>query len=140
MTDFRDLVTKAWAHAKCPQGPLYLAGHDCEGYALLSDEPTAYTETFIARCEEATGCTFERIPVDDLMALRLEYDYYLSAYRRVESKNYWSDGDRRWWSELGMKVADLRKAIQEIERLDQAIEDEDAREEALANGQFGVGA
>lgn len=136
MTDFRDLVNRAWAHAKCPQAPLYLAGHDCEGYALLSDEPKAYTEQFIALAEQLTGCTFERIPVDDAMALRLEYDHTLACYARVESKNYWSDGDRRWWSELGMKVADLRKAIQALDR----IEDEDEREEALNNGQFGVGA
>lgn len=136
MTQFADLVTKAWAYAKCPQAPLYLAGHDCEGYALLSDEATAYTESFILRCEEATGCTFERVPVDQFAALQLEYDYYLSAYQRVESKNYWSDSDRRWWSELGMKVADLRKAIQAIER----IEDEEELAHAHNESQFGVGA
>jgi len=135
MTDFRDLVTRAWAHAKCPQAPLYLAGYD-EDSALLSDEPTAYSESFIARAEELTGCTFERVPVDQFAALQLEYDYWLNAYARIENKNYWSDADRAWWSQLGMRVADLRKAIQAIER----IEDEDEREAVLANGQFGVGA
>ena len=138
MTDFRDLVTKAWAHAKCPDAPLYLAGYDpyADGRpsAVLSHEPTPYTEEFIARAEELTGCTFERIPVDDAMALRLEYAHWLAAYARVESKNYWSDADRRWWATLGMRVADLRKAIQQQQRI------EDEREEALAAGQFGVGA
>ncbi len=111
MTQFSDLVTKAWAHAKCPQAPLYLAGHDCDGYALLSDEPKAYSETFIARCEELTGCTFERVPVDFFEALFLEYDWALAAYAAVESKNYWSDSDRRWHRELATKVAKLRAAI-----------------------------
>ncbi len=139
MTQFQDLVTRAWAHAKCPNGPLYLAGYEGEPgdrSALLSDEPTPYTEDFIARCEELTGCTFERVPVDDFMALTLEYDYCRAAYARIENKNFWSDQDRRWWGQIGMKVADLRKAIQTIER----IEDEDEREEALAGGQFGMGA
>ncbi len=139
MTDFRDLVTRAWARAKCPHGPLYLAGYEGEPgerSALLSDEPKPYPESFIAMCEELTGCTFERVPVDAFEALHLEYNDYLNAYARVEAKGYWSDGDRRWWSELGMKIADLRKAIQAIER----IEDEDEREEALAAGQFGMGA
>lgn len=115
MTQFADLVTKAWAHAKCHDGPLYLAGHDDDGYAILSDEPKAYSEQFIARCEKLTGCTFDRVPVDEFEALRLEYDHWLAAYARVENKNYWSDSDRRWWSTLGMRVADLRKAIQAME-------------------------
>ena len=142
MTQFADLVTKAWAHAKCAEAPLYLAGHDCEGYALLSDEPKAYTEAFIARCEEATGCTFKRVPVDAFEALMLEYDYYLAAYARVENKNYWSDNDRRWWSELGMKIADLRRAIQSARPSEphQIVEDEFVPDAVQANGQFGVGA
>jgi hypothetical protein len=116
MTQFADLVTKAWAHAKCPQAPLYLAGYEGEPgerSALLSDEPKAYSESFILRAEELTGCTFERVPVDAFQALWLEYDYYLAAYARVENKNHWTDNDRRWHRELATKVSELRSALRE---------------------------
>jgi hypothetical protein len=141
MTQFADLVTRAWAHAKCPDGPLYLAGRD-EDHALLSEEPTAYSESFIARCEEITGCTFDRVPVTEFEGLWLEYDYWLAAYARVENKNYWSDGDRQWWNQLGERVALLRKAIRAYcpSEPHTIIEDEEAREAAHADSQFGVGA
>lgn len=115
MTQFADLVTRAWAHAKCPQADLYLAGHDCEGYALLSDEPTAYSESFIARCEELTGCTFARVPVDAYEALRLEYHHWLAAYASIEAKDLWSDTDREWWRTLSNRVAELKTALKEFD-------------------------
>jgi hypothetical protein len=119
MTQFADIVTKAWAHAKCPQADLYLAGYEGgpgERSALLSDEPTAYSEQFIARCEELTGCTFERMPVNDIMGLHLEYDYWTAQFANVEAKNYWTDADRQWWSTLSTRVAALRRAIRSIEQ------------------------
>ncbi len=112
-----DLVTQGWAAAKCPMGDLFLAGYEGnpgERSALLSSEPKVYTEGFIATVEEYTGCTFERVPVDDIMALHMEYDHWMAAYARVENKNYWSDTDRQWWSTLATRTSDLRRAIKEL--------------------------
>ena len=136
MTDFRDLVNRAWMHAKI--GPLYLAGYDPYGdkRAILADEPTAYTAAFVDQAEAVTGCVFERILLNERDQLEHEFNAVKNAYRNMEARNYWSDGDRRRWRDLGMRYADLRKAIQAYDR----IEAEEAREEELANGQFGVGA
>lgn len=117
MTQFADLVTKAWAHAKCPLADLYLAGYEGdykERSALLSDEPKAFSEDFIARAEELTGCTFNRLPVDVRMGLNLEYDYWMVQFQNVDSKSMWADGDKDWHHTLSNRVSNLRKAIKEL--------------------------
>lgn len=138
MTDFRDLVNRAWMHAK--NGDLYLAGWDSylAGGAgpVFSPEPTAYTEGFIAGIERTSGMVFERVLLGEREQLEHEFNAVKNAYAFIEAKNYWSDDDRRRWRDLGMRHADLRRAIQAYD----AIEDEDEREAALADSQFGVGA
>lgn len=135
MTDFRDLVNRAWMHAKI--GPLYLAGYDPYGEGpLLSDEPTAYTASFVDRAEAVHGCVFERILLSERDQLEHEFSAVKAAYQRVEAKNYWTDDDRRHWSALGLRHADLRKAIQAYD----AIEAEEAQEAEFMAGQLGAGA
>lgn len=125
MTQFNDLVNRAWMHARI--GPSYLAGYSPYGdkTAILADEPTAFNEAFIERAEAVTGLVFERILLSEREQLEHEFAAVASAYRRVENKNYWTDDDRRLWRDLGMRYTDLRKAIAQM--------DED-------DGQFGVGA
>lgn len=125
MTRFSDLVTRAWMHAK--SGPLYLAGYDPYGdrRAILSEEPTAYTEEFIDRAERLSGIVFERVLLSEREQIAHTLHAVQSAYRAIEAKNFWTDDDRRHWRDLGMRYTDLRKAL--------AILDEEAAQDAQAD-------
>ena len=46
--------------------------------------------------------------------LEKEFEAVGKSYRIIEAKNFWTDADRRRWSELSMRYTDLRKAIAQL--------------------------
>lgn len=135
MTQFSDLVTRAWMHAKNSDG-LYLAGWDqyaVEGGApIFSCEPTAYNDAFIMGIEKTTGLRFERVLLSERQQLEIEYDSLAAAIQRTESINYLTDEARRMLSRTIDQYHMVRRALD-------MLDDQEA-ETARDNGQFGVGA